>query len=254
MFLFYFYFFSKNVSKISLKEQKSIKYTKKQTRNKKQKTIKPQTTNYKLQTANYKPKMDATKVLSQLTNTWNNCLGEYYDHVATEHLKTISEKFGIPVEDLQEKTSGLKEGIMAKLTNCMPTKTADTVNEATSSKQPAAKKKAPQKEKEVKLGRKELQGMCKERGIPTKKKNSDMIDAIAEYDKNNCAKEEVAESDPEPEQEEVAESDPEPEQEDPHAKALQELAELKKSLKPANDDENETEQLSEDEYPDEDDL
>ena len=32
------------------------------------------------------------------------------------------------------------------------------------------------------LGQKELRAMCKDRGIPTKRKNSDMVDAIKEFD------------------------------------------------------------------------
>lgn len=32
------------------------------------------------------------------------------------------------------------------------------------------------------LGQKELRSMCKDRGIPAKRKNSDMVDAIKEYD------------------------------------------------------------------------
>ena len=124
--------------------------------------------------------MDATKVLSQLTNTWTTCLDEYYDHVAKEHLKMISEKYNIPIEDLNIKSKEMKEGIMKKLTNCIPSEKVEQTE----------KPKKQEKEKNLdqnleSLGRKNLQNMCKERGIPTKRKNADMVDAIKEYDLKN---------------------------------------------------------------------
>ena len=39
------------------------------------------------------------------------------------------------------------------------------------------------------LGQKELRSMCKDRGIPIKRKNSDMVDAIKEYDEDKARKE-----------------------------------------------------------------
>ena len=43
------------------------------------------------------------------------------------------------------------------------------------------------------LGQKELRTMCKDRGIPAKRKNSDMVDAIKEYDKS---KEQIISNEP----------------------------------------------------------
>ena len=46
------------------------------------------------------------------------------------------------------------------------------------------------------LGQKELRSMCKDRGIPAKRKNTDMVDAIKEYDARNTEKEETTNTDP----------------------------------------------------------
>lgn len=154
--------------------------------------------------------MDATQVLSQMNATWSSMLDKYYDHVAEEHLKDISEKFNIPLEDLQAKTNGLKEQIMEKLI----TKIDPINNEKT--KVPKAKsskaKKDEDKNELEKMGRKELQEMCKNRGIPTKRKNLDMINSIKEYDEKHKKEPEV-EKKSEPEPEEQKEPEPEVEKE-----------------------------------------
>ena len=124
--------------------------------------------------------MDATNVLSQLTDTWSKCLDQYYDHVAEEHMKVISEKYNIPMKDLMLKSKDLKENIMKKLTNCMP---ENKKNDQVQKNAPKTKDTETKKETNLeKLGRKELQAMCKERNIPTKRKNADMVSDIKEYD------------------------------------------------------------------------
>ena len=120
--------------------------------------------------------MDATKFLSQLTDTWTQCLDQYYDHVVQEHMKTISEMYNIPLPDLMIKSTEMKSGIMKKLTNCMP-----DVQKNTSPKKQYINKIENEPKLES-LGRKELQTMCKERNIPTKRKNADMVTSIKEHD------------------------------------------------------------------------
>ena len=46
------------------------------------------------------------------------------------------------------------------------------------------------------LGQKELRSMCKDRGIPAKRKNADMVDAIKEYDSRNTEKEKTTNNEP----------------------------------------------------------
>ena len=129
--------------------------------------------------------MDATNVLSQLTNTWSNCLDQYYDHVAEEHMKVISEKYDIPMNDLMLKSKELKENIMKKLTNCMSDKKEVNTKKEVNSKKESTKKTKSKEEGLESLGRKELHELCKERNIPTKRKNSDMVSAIQEFDLKN---------------------------------------------------------------------
>jgi len=129
--------------------------------------------------------MDATKVISCLTDTWTNCLDEYYDHVSTEYLKTVSEKYNISIEDLQDKTGHLKSEIMSKLTRCIPTEVNNT--KLQDEKQPVATtakeaSKIIETKSSKKFNRKELHSMCADRGIKTSRKNADMIASIKEYD------------------------------------------------------------------------
>ena len=141
--------------------------------------------------------MDATKVLSCLTDTWTKCLDQYYDHVADQYLKSVSEQYNISLEELKEKTVHLKSDILKKLTHCIPTeinkdnekqiKLDENVKKETEIE---SEKKINKDNKIEKLSRKELQQMCKDRGIKTSRKNADMIAAIEEYDKKNNNKEE----------------------------------------------------------------
>lgn len=205
--------------------------------------------------------MDATQVLSQLTSTWTGLLDQYYDHVASEHLKNISKEYNIPIEELQTKTLGLKEQIMKSLSKCM--------EQPTEEKKEQPKKAAPAKKEEKKtgeldkLGRKELQELCKQKGIPTKRKNSDMVNAIREYDEKN--KQEPVE---EPKEEPKEELKPEEPKEEPDVALEAEIEELKKAATFVPEEESEPEpeeenyfnhsenedMLHEDEYVSEDDF
>ena len=155
--------------------------------------------------------MDATKVLSCLTDTWTNCLDQYYDHVASEYLKVVSEKYNISVQDLEEKTAHLKLDIMKKLTQCIPTE-MPSVNKTEPVKMEESetpKKNTTKKESAdpfAKLSRKELQEMCKERGIKTSRKNADMIASIKEHDNKN-KEVEVVEQPPKEDQKEQVKDD-----------------------------------------------
>ena len=195
--------------------------------------------------------MDATNVLSQLTDTWSKCLDQYYDHVAEEHMKVVSEKYNIPISDLMLKSKDLKIDIMKKLTNCMPENKKEPKKEQT--------KKEPKKIKKNDLesfGRKELHEMCKERNIPTKRKNADMVSAIKEYDLKNKPEPVVEAEEPEAEpvvEAEEPEAEPVIEAEEPEAEPVIE-AEVEEELNIELNEMNLDNTLKEDEYLDEDDL
>ena len=112
--------------------------------------------------------MNPAHILSEMNNTWNNLLAEYYDTVADEHMKIISEKYDINFDELKKKSIELKPFILTKINGCLPTnKEPPTVvhDSNISSK-----------------SRSELQTMCKERGLKNKRKNIDMVNDIVEFD------------------------------------------------------------------------
>ena len=159
--------------------------------------------------------MDVQQIITQLTNHWTTLMDQYYDNVSNEYLQTISEKYNIPINDLKNETSGLKDIIMKKITNCM-----DPPNQETEQKnEPEKKEKKTKSKKDTSLlenmSRKQLQEICKEKGIPTKRKNADMIEAINEFNKVNLEKDpEVeikVETEEEPEVEIKVETEEEPE-------------------------------------------
>lgn len=190
--------------------------------------------------------MDATKVLSCLTETWTNCLDQYYDHVASEYLKVVSEKYNISVQDLEEKTSHLKLDIMKKLTQCIPTEmsSVNKTEQVKTEESEAPKKKTTTKKESAdpfaKLSRKELQEMCKERGIKTSRKNADMIAAIKEHDKETKAEADV----------EVEVSDPPEEVKQVHVE--DDIESVADNLEEIEIRDSDCDELQEDEYYDED--
>ena len=193
--------------------------------------------------------MDATNVLTQLTNTWSKCLDQYYDHVAENHMKAISEKYNIPIEDLMIKSKDLKEDIMKKLTNCIPTK-AETKPVKNS------EKKINENTNIESLGRKELQTMCKDRGIPTKRKNADMVLAIQDFDLKNKVEEiknkvEEKEEYVEKEKEEYVEKEKEEYEAEAEAEEDEAEAEEDELYNFKNINLNGADELQEDEYVDE---
>ena len=187
--------------------------------------------------------MDATNVLTQLTDTWSKCLDQYYDHVAEEHMKAISEKYNIPISDLMLKSKDLKSNIMKKLTNCMPEHKETPKDEAKKEPKKENKKESKNENNLESLGRKELQELCRQRNIPTKRKNADMVSSIKEYDLKNKP-EEINEAE-EPEQ--IVEVEAEEPEQIVEVEAEEEL----------NEDFNKLDfddSLEEDEYLEEDDI
>ena len=115
--------------------------------------------------------MNATQIITDLNKTWETSLNIYYDQIASEHVKVFSETYNIPIENVQEKVAQIKSNILQSLF------------------QPAAGSAAKQKQATIAsdtMSRKELQALCKEYNIPTRRKNMDMVNAL-----NNLTTDEV---------------------------------------------------------------
>ena len=131
--------------------------------------------------------MDATEVLQQLNATWSSMLDKFYDSVEDEMISWISKEHNIPITTLRAKAAPLKEKLLSKAT--------EAVNSVKSTKKAEMKPKTKDGSKYGKMIRKELVELSKERNLPVKRKNQDMIDALKKYDEVHETDDEVHETD-----------------------------------------------------------
>jgi hypothetical protein len=117
---------------------------------------------------------NAQEVLSQLTNTWSSMLDKFYDSVADEYLLWMSKEYKIDLKTLKEKAAPLKTKLLSKAT--------ESVSSVKTTKKPVAKTKVLDTSKYGNMSRKELIEHCKNRSLPVKRKNQDMIDLLKTYD------------------------------------------------------------------------
>ena len=143
---------------------------------------------------------NAQEVLAQLNNTWSSMLDKFYDSVADEYLSWMAKEYNVELKTLKEKALPLKAKLLAKAT--------DSMHVVKTTKKPTVKPKVNDSSKYGTLSRKELVELCKERSIPVKRKNQDMIDLLKKSDDEN-ENEQIQE--PESVQENNDNSDVEPE-------------------------------------------
>jgi hypothetical protein len=120
---------------------------------------------------------NAQEVLSQLTNTWSSMLDKFYDSVADEYLLWMSKEYKIDLKTLKEKAAPLKTKLLSKAT--------ESVSSVKTTKKAVTKTKVLDASKYGNMSRKELVEHCKERSLPVKRKNQDMIDLLKTYDEKN---------------------------------------------------------------------
>ena len=137
--------------------------------------------------------MDASQVISALNTTWTSLLDNYYDHIADEYLAWMSKEYNIPIDVLQEKSLPVKEKILADAASKFNNKETNIKKkkQSMSSLKLEAKKAEVQKSIEqdpsnryLHMTRKVLVEVSREKGLPVKRKNQDMIDALKNIDNN----------------------------------------------------------------------
>lgn len=132
--------------------------------------------------------MDATQIVTNMNDRWNELLSNYYDHVATTFLKQISEEYELNYDDLLQKSTEVKEEIINSATQKV--QTADVNNVKKKKPSMSALKNARKADIDAKrekniysdFTRTQLIEKCRERKLPVKRKNQDMVDKLLEYD------------------------------------------------------------------------
>jgi len=119
-------------------------------------------------------RMDASEVLQQLSVTWTSMLDKFYDSIEDEMITWISKEHKIPIATLRAKAAPLKEKLLSKAT--------ESVNNIKTTKKADLRSKISDSSKYGKMLRKELIELSKERNLPVKRKNQDMINALKKYD------------------------------------------------------------------------
>lgn len=135
--------------------------------------------------------MDASQIITNMNERWNEMLSQYYDHVAESFLKHMAEEYELNYEELLEKSKDLKEEIVNMATD----KLNNNRDSGVKKKKPSmAAMKAAKKAQEDSLreknkfsdsSRDELISKCKEYKLPVRRKNQDMIDALLAYEADN---------------------------------------------------------------------
>ena len=135
--------------------------------------------------------MDASQIVSNMNTRWNELLSNYYDHVATTFLKQVSEEYELNYEELLKKSADIKEEILHSATQKV--NTVDAVGIKKKKPSMSALKNArkaevdAQREKNIysDFSRTQLIEKSRERKLPVKRKNQDMIDNLLDYDRTH---------------------------------------------------------------------
>ena len=139
--------------------------------------------------------MDASQVMSGLNTAWSGLLDQYYDHIAEEYIKWMSQEYHIPIEELQERAKPVKEQVISQATANVIAggdshiKKKPKTMAAIKADASKAKLEASTNGGSVyaKMARKELVETCRSRKLPVKRKNLDMVDQLVENDDTNRA-------------------------------------------------------------------
>jgi hypothetical protein len=125
-----------------------------------------------------------------MNNRWNELLSNYYDHVAATFLKQISQEYELNYEELLEKSIHVKSEILNSATQNVTLEPNNVKKKKPSMSALKNARKAEidsKREKNIysNFTRTELINKCKERKLPVKRKNQDMVDKLLEYDNEN---------------------------------------------------------------------
>ena len=140
--------------------------------------------------------MDATQIVTNMNDRWNELLSNYYDHVASTFLKQISEEYELNYDELLQKSTEVKEEIINSATQKVQTTDVNNVKKKKPSMSAlkSARKADIDSKREKNIysdfTRTQLIEKCRERKLPVKRKNQDMVDKLLEYDMKNKEEEE----------------------------------------------------------------
>jgi len=132
--------------------------------------------------------MDATQIITNMNDRWAEMLSGYYDHVSTTFLKHIAEEYDLDYDELVQKSISAKDEIVEMATN-----NASVNNTSVKKKKPSMSALKNARKAEIDAQREKnaysdhnrsmLIEACRERRLPIKRKNQDMVDNLLEFDK-----------------------------------------------------------------------
>jgi len=118
-----------------------------------------------------------------MNNHWKGLLYQYYDTISDEYLKWMSKEYEIPIEELKSKEAAVKEKIMNDIDRFLQTgnnidlkhkpRSMSSLKAEASREQTASSEYSDSKY--AKMSRAELISLSKQRKLPIKRKNLDMI-------------------------------------------------------------------------------
>lgn len=114
--------------------------------------------------------MDASQVVKAMNDVWGDMMDKYYDHVSRTYVEFLAREYGMDAGELLEKIAPLKAKILARAKAAAaggqpPAARGATVPAAAGGKYSG-------------MPRKQLVELCRANGLPVKRKNQDMIDAL----------------------------------------------------------------------------
>ena len=135
--------------------------------------------------------MDASQIINNMNDRWNELLSNYYDHVATNFLKQVSDEYDLKYEDLLTKSVEVKNEILNSA--IQNTQLSDSSKIKKKKPSMSAMKNAKKAEIDAKrerntytdFTRTQLIEKCRERKLPVKRKNQDMVDSLLDFDKEH---------------------------------------------------------------------
>lgn len=123
--------------------------------------------------------MDASQVIAQLNSTWSSLIDKYYDHIADEYLSWMSNEYNIPLDELKEKAQPVKDKIM-NIATFQNTQETSGIKKKAKKPVKSSTDNLPSSNIYTNMSRNELASLCRENGLPVRRKNLDMINSLME--------------------------------------------------------------------------
>ena len=122
-----------------------------------------------------------------MNDRWTTLLPQYYDYIQNEYLAWMADEYNLPLDELKAKAEPLKNKILDSVDDVVA-----NLNSGVHKKQGKVVTKAqggPETPYDS-FPRNRLVELCKENGIPVKRKNQDMrvllLKKLGNPDESNC--------------------------------------------------------------------